>query len=576
MGRGGGGLGVVAVAYIGVDYVRHLSPSWHSEVIQPLLWVVLAIIAVARVPFYKHWSAELRSSLVFILSLLFMLSTLLYEMISVRSVTAVLGLTWHRTTPPLPDTGQWILLGLNEKLPQVIVNILRARIVGLHHYLMLFVMLAFSVLFGSIEAPGLGIGARYMFTMAIGRFLRALSFASTILPSPRPWCAASRFDVPQHPHPWAQKFYVPYASDSYAIRTVIHQDMVYDHVMVQDDEYRPNWGFMSFLADFLRPLPPGESAWINLLKKAGGGCNDLLYSGHMLVAVLTAMAWTEAYGGWSSGFIWMLVLHSAQREVRERHHYTVDCIVAIYVGFMLWKMTGFLWPLKNTSLEARLNKLEKIEGKLYQAAKDSDMDQVRDLLKQVGDSSNLKKNQGGRDKAMQLFAGGTIIFALTVVVLAFVLTSDGYGLVKEIDSDTIMYDTVFTAIGKSKQISHLLDLYHNSDCKPDIVSYICLIYCLGKNGDVDEAHMRFIEMEEKGLNPDVVTYSSLIECFGKSNKRCGRTAEAVDLYVKLKEQGLTPDSITCSFLERLQSGSHRKFRTHRQNPITGWVVSPLR
>ncbi|GJW47068.1 hypothetical protein Tco_0078714 [Tanacetum coccineum] len=96
MGRGGGGLGVVAVAYIGVDYVRHLSPSWHSEVIQPLLWVVLALIAVARVPFYKHWSAELRSSLVFILSLLFMLSTLLYEMISVRSVTAVLGLTWHR------------------------------------------------------------------------------------------------------------------------------------------------------------------------------------------------------------------------------------------------------------------------------------------------------------------------------------------------------------------------------------------------------------------------------------------------------------------------------------------------
>ncbi|KAJ0540785.1 hypothetical protein HanRHA438_Chr09g0377121 [Helianthus annuus] len=80
----------------------------------------------------------------------------------------------------------------------VIVDILRARIVGLHHYLMLFVMLTFSVLFGSIEAPGLGIGGRYMFTMAIGRLLRALSFASTILPSPRPWCAACGFDVPQH------------------------------------------------------------------------------------------------------------------------------------------------------------------------------------------------------------------------------------------------------------------------------------------------------------------------------------------------------------------------------------------
>ncbi|XP_071719026.1 protein PHLOEM UNLOADING MODULATOR [Rutidosis leptorrhynchoides] len=419
----GGGLGLAAVAYIAVDYLRHLSPWWH-EVLQPLLWIVLALIAITRVPFYKHWSAELRSALVFIAALIFMLLTLLYEMISVRSVTAVLGLTWHRNTPPLPDTGQWILLGLNEKLPQVIVNILRARIVGLHHYLMLFVMLAFSVLFDSIEAPGLGIGARYMFTMAIGRFLRAISFASTILPSPRPWCAASRFDVPQHPHRWAQKFYVPYASDSYAIQSVIHHDMAYGDVVVQDDGYRPDWGVMSFLADFLRPVPSGESAWINLLKKAGGGCNDLLYSGHMLVAVLTAMAWTEAYGGLSSVFIWMLVAHSAQREVRERHHYTVDCIVAIYVGFLLWKMTGFLWPLNNTSRESRLKKLEKIEGKLYQAAKDSDMDQVRDLLEQV-QSSSQTKNEVGNERGMQIFAGGTIIFALTVVVLAFVLTSDG-------------------------------------------------------------------------------------------------------------------------------------------------------
>lgn len=60
---------------------------------------------------------------------------------------------------------------------------------------------------------------------------------------------------------------------------------------VYKKEYRPNWGFMSFLADFLRPFPY-EGSWYTLLKKGGGGCNDLLYSGHMLVAVLTAMAWT--------------------------------------------------------------------------------------------------------------------------------------------------------------------------------------------------------------------------------------------------------------------------------------------
>lgn len=116
---------------------------------------------------------------------------------------------------------------MNEKLPAPIVAILRARIIGLHHFLMLFMMLAFSVLFGSVKAPGLGLGARYMFTMAIGRLLRAITFASTILPSARPWCANSRFRVPGYPHRWAQKYYVPYASDHNAISQLLRVDQAY-------------------------------------------------------------------------------------------------------------------------------------------------------------------------------------------------------------------------------------------------------------------------------------------------------------------------------------------------------------
>jgi hypothetical protein len=133
----------------------------------------------------------------------------------------------YRNTAPLPDTGQWFLLALNEKLPAPIVGILRARIIGLHHFLMLFMMLAFSVLFGSVKAPGLGLGARYMFTMGIGRLLRAITFSSTILPSARPWCASSRFRVPGYPHRWAQKYYVPYASDHDAISKLLRSDQAY-------------------------------------------------------------------------------------------------------------------------------------------------------------------------------------------------------------------------------------------------------------------------------------------------------------------------------------------------------------
>lgn len=420
----GGGLGIAAMAYVGVDYLRYLSPSLHER-LMPALWIGLALIAVSRVPFYKHWSAELRSALPFVAAMLFMLSALLFEALSVRFVTAVLGLDWHRNTPPLPDTGQWLLLALNEKLPQTIVEILRAHVIGLHHFLMLFIMLAFSVLFESVKAPGLGLGARYMFTMAIGRLLRAISFVSTILPSARPWCASTRFrSVPSYPHPWAQKYYVPYASDASAIRQLIHLDIAYDRVAEVVVDNRPNWGSMSFLIDFLRPTASEGASWYNLLKKAGGGCNDLLYSGHMLVAVLTAMAWTEAYGGFSSAFIWILVLHSAQREVRERHHYSVDCVVAIYVGILLWKMTGFIWPTKNVSRDRRLDKLEKIQSRLIQASKDCDMDEVRELLKEV-ELVSSQDNQQSTSRAMWLFSGATIFSTLTIVLLALTWTSDG-------------------------------------------------------------------------------------------------------------------------------------------------------
>ncbi|XP_051139945.1 protein PHLOEM UNLOADING MODULATOR [Andrographis paniculata] len=425
--RGSGGLGIAAIAYVVIDYLRHLSPAWHER-LQPTLWAALAIAAVIRIAYYKHWSSEFRAAIPFVLAIVFMLSALLVEAISVRSVTAVLGLDWHSETPPLPDTGQWLLLALNEKLPQIVVQILRARIIGLHHFLMLYIMLNFSVLFNSIKAPGLGLAARYMFTMGIGRLLRTIAFVSTILPSPRPWCASARFQVPKHPHQWAQKYYVPYATNSNAIRQIIHYDIAYAVVGENYDDFQPNWGSMTFLADFLRPTASeGSASWYHLLKKAGGGCNDLLYSGHMLVAVLTAMAWTEAYGGFTSALIWALVMHSAQREIRERHHYSVDCIVAIYMGIFLWKMTGLFWPVKDAAKERRLRKLERIQRRLVQAAKDSDMDGVRKLLEEVEMSSReVSENDGVKsNKGMWLFSCGIICFAIVIVLIAFTLTSDG-------------------------------------------------------------------------------------------------------------------------------------------------------
>jgi hypothetical protein len=156
-------------------------------------------------------------------------------------------------------------------------------------------------------------------------------------------------------------------------------------------------------------------------------CHQVKRTEELLILLGLFISYTrlqEAYGGFSSALIWLLVAHSAQREIRERHHYTVDCIVAIYVGFLLWKMTGFIWPPKDVSRVRRLTRLEKIQGRLIQAAKDSDMEKVRELLEEVEIGSEESQNKGP-SRAMLVLACAIIFSALTIVLLALTWTSDG-------------------------------------------------------------------------------------------------------------------------------------------------------
>lgn len=90
----------------------------------------------------------------------------------------------------------------------------------------------------------------------------------------------------------------------------------------------------------------------------------------------------------------------------------------------MWKMTGFIWSQKDTSRDRNLSKLEKIQSRLVQAAKDSDIEEVRELLKEIELSSEESKKQTSI-KYSKLFSSATIVFALTIVILAFTLTSDG-------------------------------------------------------------------------------------------------------------------------------------------------------
>ncbi|CAN6278021.1 unnamed protein product [Urochloa humidicola] len=179
---------------------------------------------------------------------------------------------------------------------------------------------------------------------------------------------------------------------------------------------------------------------------------------------------------------------------------------------------------------------------------------------------------------------------------------------KGIATDVEMYNMVFSALGKLKQVSFISNLYGEmkvngvvpdvftynimissfgrvglvdkarelfeemeaSSCKPDVITYNSFINCLGKNGDLDEAHMLFKEMQEKGYDPDVFTYSILIECFGKFNK----VDMACSLFDEMVADGCIPNIVTYNILldclERRgrTAEAHKLYETLKQQGLT--------
>jgi CHASE3 domain sensor protein len=142
-----------------------------------------------------------------------------------------------------------------------------------------------------------------------------------------------------------------------------------------------------------------------------------------LVRESSLFLFQEAYGGWTSGILWVLVLHSAQREVRERHHYTVDCIVAIYVGILLWRATRFLWSADDTSKARRAAKFDEVQTRLVQSAKDYDIDKIRKILEEVEIAGQDRETLSKR--AVIVFGSAVVLFTFTCVLLALTLTADG-------------------------------------------------------------------------------------------------------------------------------------------------------
>ena len=76
----------------------------------------------------------------------------------------------------------------------------------------------------------------------------------------------------------------------------------------------------------------------------GGACNDLLYSGHVIVYTISAVAVTilcSAYPFWIFRllirvFIWMQVFQRMIRAIVELHHYSVDMFLGLCITLLIW------------------------------------------------------------------------------------------------------------------------------------------------------------------------------------------------------------------------------------------------
>ena len=89
----------------------------------------------------------------------------------------------------------------------------------------------------------------------------------------------------------------------------------------------------------------------------------------------------------------------------------------------MWRVTGFIWSTRDSDQARRLAKLDEVQNRLFHAAKDSDIDEIRGLLNEVEMAGQPKKtfSQG----VILSFAAFMITFTLLFALLAFSLTSNG-------------------------------------------------------------------------------------------------------------------------------------------------------
>ena len=98
-------------------------------------------------------------------------------------------------------------------------------------------------------------------------------------------------------------------------------------------------------ADYQSPATTTGFWKESLVKNGLLTCGDLMFSGHTLVYVLTAMTWTKYFTRYETMIVWIIEIGSALTLIGTRMHYTDDVLISLYVAITVFHIYH-IWALE--------------------------------------------------------------------------------------------------------------------------------------------------------------------------------------------------------------------------------------
>jgi hypothetical protein len=295
-------LPVFVCLYVGLFRRRNnLQQRWHHSRILPL--TLVGAVVASQVPLFVAAAMGAAAVMAFSLATLtpktnkgspkpvlvsgiLLVTVLLTEnfMIWVVSATYPAGQQANTAPPPLQDNGQLLIQYLTSDLTKHdVVHGLR-RVWNVQWSLVACLFASFFVTDVWGDRKLYGVASRGLWTLALARIVRTVSFCWTVLPSPVQACYAQRYPYPP-PEEWSA------------------------------------W------------------IWVGLLPASHGGCNDLIISGHATVTSTMACVATSMVGvdPWFAVALWTMVALDYAVEIYEGFHYSVDMWLGVVLVTLLWR-----------------------------------------------------------------------------------------------------------------------------------------------------------------------------------------------------------------------------------------------